>query len=199
MHTTTGPGALEVLALPFDPARTMVLDSAYANGAPSSPASVAVVAVRDSALQFDTVFQRSRAELNREALALRTQQRASVTYGRAFDLWSKRANEAVKIRATRDRLRARLTAIDTVKNTASLSSTHFPMLGRFPIVQIDAAARRNGGGIVRADLGNGEATLALPARVWWIALKLDDSTALIHPQPITIAVGSSDTLRLPSR
>ncbi|MGI9077234.1 MAG: hypothetical protein ACR2G6_07890 [Gemmatimonadaceae bacterium] len=197
MHTTTGHDALEVLALPFDPATIRMPSRVSANGAPSFPAPPGVAAVRDSAIQLDATFQRSRVTLNREALAMHRAERASTSYARAFDLWSKRALEAEEIRTTRDRLRARLAASGAEKETGTLSSSYLPLQNRLALAQIDAAARRNSDDIVRATVRNGVATLMLTAGAWWIALTFEDGTALVYPQKISIAAAMRDTLRLP--
>ncbi|MBC7790951.1 MAG: hypothetical protein H7Z74_13475 [Anaerolineae bacterium] len=196
MHTKTADGALEVLALPFDPATVRNSASASANGAPSSQPRLGGDAIRDSAVELDGIFQRSRAALNKEAIALGKAERTSASYARSFDLWRERAQQAEKIRGTRDRLRAKLAASGLGSDTATDSS--FPLYERLPLANLTAAARGNAGKIVRATLRNGAATLVLPSGVWWISLAFDDSTVFIHPQAISVEPAVRDTLRLPN-
>ena len=199
VHSTTSDSAVEVLALPFDPARIRTSVAVSANGAPASPIPAAVAVVRDSALEFDSIFQRSRAVLNDEALALQKESRVSASYARAFDHWSRRAQEAEKIRATRDRLRRKLSALAPGTDTAAPSLSRFPMHDRLPLAQVMAAARRNGGIMERSTVKGGAATLKLPAGVWWIALVFADATALIRPQGISIEAAVRDTVSIPNR
>lgn len=136
------------------------------------------LALADSALSLDSAFQRERAALNDEAVAMRRDDRRSAGYRSRYQAFERRYADATALRARRDSLRQRLTSIER----------RHPALARYgtraatPPV---AAARR---ATIRGDT----VRLSLPPGRWWIALDT--------PAPATevlVARASRDTIHLP--
>jgi hypothetical protein len=199
VDSTAARGALEVLALPFNPATLPRASAGVAPGVaapgPRGDSLSAYYALRDSALALDAAFQRTRAELNREALSFRGADRRTRAYAERYATFERRAAEAEATRAARDRLRERV-ATWRAKLARSIPPEE-PAAGGAarPRRAVDSAARATGREPVRARIERGAATLRLPAGDWWITLARGDGSVLTPAVPRQMRGTARDTLR----
>jgi hypothetical protein len=154
LDSTSTHDTLEVVALPIDPS------TLEASLSPSRDAATERgIALRDSSDTVDARFQRLRDTLNDESRAMQHADRRSPEYHRRFDDWRRRMLTADSLRASRDRMRARITRAGPLPSPAK-STVRATLLaltapdGRHAMVRTVAV-----GDSVTLDLGQGE---------WWI-------------------------------
>ena len=199
VDTTGSPAALEVLALPIDPA--MIAPPAEviardARGTPRGDSIARFVSLRDSAGAIDAAFQRERAALNADAERFAALDRTSAEYARAWDAHRARLVAAERLRATRDRLRERAAALATGLGDAvpPADSTRSARVSTARRQALDTASD-GGRGVEAAGVRDGSATLTLEPGTWWLgAAPLGDAPAAFTR--VEIAAGARDTVRL---
>lgn len=151
-------------------------------------------AALDSADSLDTVFQRARDELNRDAKRLMRGDRRAPEYGGDYDAYMDRLAIATGTREARDRLRRRAAALREQLRLELRSDTQvFSRLRS----GLDSAARVNGGRILRTELRDRRGALDLEPGVWWLAVEHDGgllgATRRHHAR-----AGARDTVRIGS-
>lgn len=199
VDTTNSGGALEVLALPVNPAAIQLPSEIIETDAPGTPRGDSIarfIALRDSAAALDERFQRERASLNAEAARFDSLERTSAAYARAWDAHRARLREAERLRATRDRVRERVTSMaarlgdavppdDSVRRAAVRASWR----------EVFEGARDETRRTVVTELRGGSATLALTPGQWWIgATQRGDVPASFVP--VDVGVRVRDTVRI---
>jgi hypothetical protein len=172
LASNVAPGA-SILASTSDPSTS----SHDGGGAATVPPDSAALfrALGDSAARLDASFQRERAELNREALALRDADRTSADYHSRYQAFERRAAAAVARRAARDHAQGR----------AAELRKRYPALAA-PTRGSDGAARP-----IRFEARD-TVRLSLAPGDWWIALSTSPATS----RRVTLRAGGTDTLRL---
>ena len=199
VDTTGSGGALEVLALPVNPAAIELPPEILDTEPPGSPRGDSIVrflALRDSIAALDERFQRERASLNAEAARFDSLDRTSAAYARAWDAHRARLVDAERLRTTRDRLRERAASLaarlgDAVPPDDSTRRAAVRTAWREVLDAASDGERRT----VHADVRVGAATLALEPGQWWIgAAARGDVPASFVPADVT--AGMRDTLRV---
>ena len=157
--------ALEVIALPIDPASLHSPIGSAAGISPRQADSVArLAAMRDSAVMYDERFQSERDTLNRESRALDRVDRRTTDYARRFDSFRRRALAAESLRIARNGFRDRIAPL-----AERLSGSAAPMAVaessfRSVVDTVSATGRRAVIGRARSDT----VRLRLADGTWWI-------------------------------
>ena len=199
VDTTGYGGALEVLALPVNPAAIQLpaeIIETDGAGTPRGDSIVRFLALRDSATALDRRFQRERASLNADAARFDSLVRTSPAYARAWDAHRARLMEAERVRAMRDRLRERVASLaerlgDAVPPDDSTRRAAVSAAWR---VVLDAVSEGDRG-TVRADVEGNTATLGLAPGQWWIGVSARGDVPATFV-PAVAAAGSRDTVRI---
>lgn len=195
VDSTVARGALEVLALPLDPA---TLRLPYARIAPAGAAADSVArytALRDSVSTLDDAFGRARAALNRDAEAFRGGDRRAADYARRYAAWSERAATTERVLAARDRGRARLVKLHD-RLSEPLRASLAGRAGSVPADVVDSAVAATSRPVVRARLGGGSARLQLTGGEWWVTVAERGGTVRVPAMRRSVAPGDRDTVRL---
>ena len=199
VDTTNSRGALEVLALPVNPAAIQLPSETIETEAPGTPRGDSIVrflALRDSAAALDERFQRERAALNAEAARFDSLERTSAAYARAWDAHRARLVEAERLRTTRDRVRERVASMaarlgDAVPPEDSVRRAAVRASWREVFENASDETRRS----VVADIRDGRATLAITPGRWWIGVMQRDDVPESFVQ-VEVGARVHDTVRV---
>ena len=199
VDTTGSSTALEVLALPIDPATiapSLTVGASEARGTPRGDSIARFVSLRDSAASIDADFQRERAALNADAERFATLDRTSADYARAWDAHRARLVAAERLRATRDRLRGRAAALAKQLGDAVPpdDSTRRAQQGAARRQAFDTASDGSRS-VQAAGVREGSATLTLEAGTWWLGATPPGAAPSAFTR-IELSAGARDTVRL---
>jgi len=193
--TTAAPASRVVVALSFDPATLPIAADAHIPDGPRGDSVRLAIARHDSASQVDATFQRVRTAANDAARALIPLDRTDENYAARYSAWTAIADSAERLRATRDRLRERIRAINMRLGAAAPD-----LNGNAPRTRsrasADSAARAAGHELKTTTLRSAAASVSVPAGEWWIAATTAEGALIVPAQRTQVGRGETDTVVL---
>ncbi len=161
IDSTQASAALEVVAVPFDPAalRTVATDGV------ASDSMEHVLALSDSLRGAERRFQDERAFINSEVISMRGRDRTTREYAAAHAALTRRITTAESLRAERDAIRARRQAL---ADALRLSSSDEAWSARIPWARVDSASRAVRRAAITASPVADTITLRASTGTWWV-------------------------------
>ncbi len=189
IDSTQESAALEVVAVPFDPA---VLHAAATNGA-AADSMARVRALSDSLRAADRRFQDERSAINAEVVAMRARDRTTREYAATHAAVTERMAIAESLRAERDAMRARRQAI---ADALRLSPSDLEGSPRIPWMRVDSASRAAGRAVITAAPAGDTLTLRAQAGTWWVTAGKVGSYIASEATRVDVRRGARATVRL---